>query len=188
MVESRLQFYSCGVDSIHFITATLAVSQKHLCGTVRPPQHRILPQCDAGLTDHLWAQVFSWQFEGGLQESQLLRETLILSCPGQHERTDLLQLQRNKKDKRQRQKWGFHPWIYALPSSVCVVVCVWERDTERDSYRHHSMLPVMFVIRQHFSDLGQLVLQLSVRVDLDRQEMMLSVSLYYTFFTILHVL
>lgn len=31
------------------------------------------------------------------------------------------------------------------------------------------MLPVVFVIRQDFSDLGQLVLQLSVREDLDTE-------------------
>lgn len=37
------------------------------------------------------------------------------------------------------------------------------------SYRHHSVLPVMFVIRQNFSDLGQLVLKLSVGVDLDTE-------------------
>lgn len=38
-----------------------------------------------------------------------------------------------------------------------------------DSYCCHSELPVMFVVRQSVSDLGQLVLQLSVGVDLNRE-------------------
>lgn len=37
------------------------------------------------------------------------------------------------------------------------------------SYCCHPELPVMFVIREHVSDLGQLLLQLSVRVDLNRE-------------------
>lgn len=44
---------------------------------------------------------------------------------------------------------------------LCVCVCV--------SHSDHAVLPVVFVVRQHFSDLAQLVLQLSVGVDLDTE-------------------
>lgn len=36
----------------------------------------------------------------------------------------------------------------------------------QDTHRHHAMLPVVLVVRQHLPDLAQLVLQLSVGVDL----------------------
>lgn len=55
-----------------------------------------------------------------------------------------------------------HRGTSSLDSCTSVTVCVCGY-----SYRHHPVLPVVFVVRQHFSDLGQLVLHLSVRVDLN---------------------
>lgn len=71
----------------------------NLGDTVHFPQLRISPQRDAGLADHLGAQVFSWQFKGSLHVTQLVRETLIVSGSSQHKRSDLLQLERKNEGR-----------------------------------------------------------------------------------------
>lgn len=45
---------------------------------------------------------------------------------------------------------------------------------EERRYRYNPVLPVMFVVRQNVFDLGQLVLQVSVGVDLDQETAVVS--------------
>lgn len=52
----------------------------------------VSPQGDAGLPDHLGAQVLGRQLERRLHEPQLLQEAVELGGAGQEQRADLLQL------------------------------------------------------------------------------------------------
>ena len=82
---------------------------------VRALQSGILPQRDAGLADHLRAQVFSWHLQRSLQETQLLREPLVFNGSGEYERTHFLQLE-GKKSLVKSQG--------VMYDCVCLYVCV----------------------------------------------------------------
>lgn len=77
----------------YWLVATLLciVSEVELC---------VSPQSDAGLPDHLRAEVLGGQFECCLYEAQLLQEPIELCCAGQKKRAHLFQLEEDKEEKK----------------------------------------------------------------------------------------
>lgn len=77
--------------------------------TPRPHQKKkkmslFSPQGDAGLADHLRAQVLGGELERRLHQPQLLQEAIELSGAGQQERAHLLQLEEEEETEKKSKK------------------------------------------------------------------------------------
>lgn len=121
----------------------MATSQKHI-------NKCLIPKSDAGLPNHLGAQVFCRQLEGTFQKSELLKETFMFCSSCQEQWAYFLQLV-----KRKTQKLWCLQFLF--------------EDKQRDlsiTYSCHSVFPVMFIIWQGLTDLSHGVFQISTGIDL----------------------